>query len=280
MLRQLDPSERGRRKRSREGWNPGASGAILRVESLLRMTTEDSGLARKEDPLVVRLEIAMVAPDGAPVTVRAVDDDELGRRAAELDSHESKLAGERLDLESRLAELDERAQRLGEAERELARREADSLAERERDDAEAERRAEELAERVADLTQELEEHRELAVKLEELRYELAERETDLALARRPNAKRVAEAEAALHERVQDLEQREAELDLREAEREADFELREERLEHREHDLAQLEERLRRKERELAGYVGQLQDELVRREAEWWEKLAGGDTIRH
>jgi hypothetical protein len=197
------------------------------------MTNEDSSLPTRktDDPLVVRLEIAMVAPEGAPVTVRAVDDDELARRAAELDSRESRLARD-------------------------------------------------LAERVADLTQELEDHRELAGKLEELRRELAERETDLALARRPNTKRAAEAEAALLERAQDLEQREAELDVREAEREADFELREDRLEHRENDLAQLEERLRRKERELAGYVGQLQDELVRREAEWWEKLAGGDTIRH
>jgi hypothetical protein len=268
------------RNRSREGWRESASGAILCQESLLRMTTEDSSLARKEDPLVVRLEIAMVSPDGASVAVRTADDDGLAHRAADLDARESRLTRELGEAKSRLAALDERADRLREGERELERREADALAERDRGDTETERRAEELAARVADLTQELDEQRELAGRLEELRQELAERETDLSLARRPSTKRAAEADAALLERVQDLEQREAELDVREAEREADFELREDRLEHRENDLAQLEERLRRKERELAGYVGQLQDELVRREAEWWEKLAGGDTIRH
>jgi chromosome segregation ATPase len=232
------------------------------------------------EPLVVRLEIAMVSPDGAAVAVRAAADDDASSRKSELEERASRLASEARALGAREAELDDRVERLGQGERELERREAAALVERARTETEAELREEKLAARIADLTGELEEHKALATRLDDLRLELAERETELALARRPGNRRSAEAESALLERIQDLDQREADLDVRDADREADFELREERLEHRENDLAQLEERLRRKERELAGYVGQLQDELVRREAEWWQKLAGGGTIRH
>jgi chromosome segregation ATPase len=234
------------------------------------------------EPLVVRLDIAVVAPDGAPVDVRTNlgGDERPEGRTVELEARASQLASEALGLDVRERELDGRAERLAESERLLEQRAAAMRAERKRRDDESGRREEALEAQVADLNRELEEHKALAARLDDLRLELAEREADLALARRPNTKRLAEAESAMLERIHEVDQREAELDQLEAEREADFELREERLEHREQDLAQLEDRLRRKERELAGYVGQLQDELVRREAEWWEKLAGGDTIRH
>lgn len=247
-----------------------------------------SGAGSQAEPVVVRVEIAVSSLDGVPVAVQAASaprnqdpgERDSGDRVAELEARAVRLASEASTLEAREAELERRSERLMETEREVARHAAEALAGRAQAEGEGARREQVLADQIADLKGELEDHQAQAARLEDLSFDLAEREAELARARRPNTKRVAEAEAQLLERLQEVDDREGALDVREAEREADFELREERLEHREHDLAQLEERLRRKERELAGYVGQLQDELVRREAEWWQKLAGGNSIRH
>jgi hypothetical protein len=56
--------------------------------------------------------------------------------------------------------------------------------------------------------------------------------------------------------------------------EADFELRDVKLEQRERTVGELELRLGKKESDLAQYVGQLQNEMDRRESDWWEKQLG------
>jgi hypothetical protein len=56
--------------------------------------------------------------------------------------------------------------------------------------------------------------------------------------------------------------------------EADIELRLDKVEAREQALAELEQRLAQKEREVAAYVGQVQEDLDRRESEWWQKQLG------
>ena len=81
-------------------------------------------------------------------------------------------------------------------------------------------------------------------------------------------------EQTLHERIKELDAREADLETRDASVEADIELRLERLERRESALAELEKRLGQKEKEVAAYVGQVQEELERRESEWWQKQFG------
>ena len=47
-----------------------------------------------------------------------------------------------------------------------------------------------------------------------------------------------------------------------------------KLEQRESEVAELEARLAKKETDLSSYVGQIQDEMDRREAGWWEKQLG------
>jgi hypothetical protein len=75
-------------------------------------------------------------------------------------------------------------------------------------------------------------------------------------------------------RVKDLEERERGLALDEARFDADQDIREEKLEKREAAAAALEEKLRRREGDLTTYVAQAQDELERREQEWWGKQLG------
>ena len=74
--------------------------------------------------------------------------------------------------------------------------------------------------------------------------------------------------------MKELEERERELALREARFDADQDIREEKLEKREAAAASLEEKLRRREGDLSTYVAQAQDELERREQEWWAKQLG------
>ena len=57
-------------------------------------------------------------------------------------------------------------------------------------------------------------------------------------------------------------------------KQAELEIYEERLEHREKALSELEERLERKQRDVASYLDSVQEEIDRRESDWWEKQLG------
>ena len=74
--------------------------------------------------------------------------------------------------------------------------------------------------------------------------------------------------------MRELDEREAEIEGRWARLEADFELRDVKLEERERQIADLQQRLAKKETDLSQYVGQVQSEMDRREADWWEKQLG------
>ena len=71
-----------------------------------------------------------------------------------------------------------------------------------------------------------------------------------------------------------LEDNERELLLREAGLEADHEIRLQKLERREAAVAEREEKLTRREGDLGSYVAQVQEEMGRRESEWWGKQLG------
>lgn len=99
------------------------------------------------------------------------------------------------------------------------------------------------------------------VELEERARRLSEREAELGTSDELTASeriRLAQRRQSLELSEQDLETREHELFTREAEFEADVLLREDRIERWRSELAELEAELERRERDLAGYVEQLQ----------------------
>jgi chromosome segregation ATPase len=101
--------------------------------------------------------------------------------------------------------------------------------------------------------------------LEERARRLSEREAELGESDELTASeriRLAQRRQSIELSEQDLETREHELFTREAEFEADVLLREERIERWRAELSELEERLERRERDLAGYVDQLQDTML------------------
>jgi chromosome segregation ATPase len=101
--------------------------------------------------------------------------------------------------------------------------------------------------------------------LEERARRLSEREAELGASDELTASeriRLAQRRQSLEVSEQDLETREHELFTREAEFEADVLLREERIERWRSELTELEDRLERRERDLAGYVDQLQETVA------------------
>ena len=151
------------------------------------------------------------------------------------------------------AALAEREQAVAAAERELA----------------IERAA--LASRIGDLERTLAER--------EAQLERADEDSGLTASERIRlAERHKAFEKDLQRRAEELDRREADMEVESASREADLELREDKVEQQRGELTDLEQRLARKEREMAGYVAQLQEALIRRDAVWLQ--ADAQSIAH
>ena len=122
---------------------------------------------------------------------------------------------------------------------------------------------------------------------EALRAELAaalQREKDLrqeleaVRERAPEQSQIAEQLEEEARRLEELrtvlDAREAEIEARWARLEADFELRDVKLEQRDEDVSPPAHGPVRKDSIVWQYAGQLESEMTRREAEWWDKQLG------